>query len=270
MYMQFALARGEGFLLITGKPGTGKTTLVKELLGQLEMTRYKVSTLVSTQLEADDLIRSIAYLYELNVESSNKATVIQRLYDFFLNRWRNGLHTILVVDEAQDLVEASLEELRLLTNFERDNKPLLQVFLVGQPRLYDILGANSMEQLRQRITVATVMKPMEEHDVEEYIKHRLITAGWVDDPEISPEVYKFIYQYTCGIPRQINVLCTRLLLHGFVEDRHSLEKCDVMEVANELADEHLPMSGNISIPRPEPAIEDLVKHINLNDSKKFH
>jgi len=269
-YMRFAITRGEGFLLITGIPGTGKTTLVKELLHNLEMTRYKVTTLVSTQLEADDLLRSVAYSYGIDVERTAKATIIQQLYRYLEQRKRNRRHTILVVDEAQDLSEPALEELRLLTNFEYDNKPLLQIFLVGQPRLCDVLGAPSLEQLRQRITAAASMQPLDKHDVEEYVKHRLNMVGWRDDPKISEEVYQFIYQYTNGIPRQINVLCTRLMLHGFVENRHELTACDTIEVARELADEHIYMNGNFSIPTPEPSLQDLLKAPQTENYKKYH
>lgn len=268
-YMRFALERGEGFLLITGKPGTGKTTLVKELLGELEMTQYKVSTLVSTQLEADDLLRSVAYSYGLHVEHKDKATVIQYLNEYLMRRRRSGLRTILIVDEAQDLSEAALEELRLLTNFEQDNKPLLQVFLVGQPQLNDVLGVRSLEQLRQRITVAASMQPLVESDVEEYIQHRLSIVGWQHDPEISKEVYSFIYQYSNGIPRQINLVCARLLLHGFVENKHMLVMGDIISVVNELADEQLSAPHSLRIPRIEP-VQELPKETIVIGEPKLH
>jgi len=257
--MRYALHRGEGFLLITGKPGTGKTTLVKELLGELEMTRFKVSTLVSTQLEADDLLRSVAYAYDLPVESTNKATIIQYLRNYLIRRNHNRLRTILIVDEAQDLPSSALEELRLLTNLEQDNKPLLQVFLVGQPRLNELLGASSMEQLRQRITVATAMQPLSADEVEAYIQHRLTVAGWIHDPEIDKEVYGFIHEYSRGIPRQINLVCSRLLLHGYVEEKHSLDLDDMTAVVNDLAEEQLAMSHCRPVKKPEMDVKELTK-----------
>jgi len=242
-YMRFALHRGEGFLLITGKPGTGKTTLVKELLGELEISQYKVSTLVSTQLQADDLLRSVAYSYGLHVTHEDKATILQELHSYLLSRRHRNLFTILIVDEAQDLPEQSLEELRLLTNMEDDNSPLLQIFLVGQPQLMEILGEPSLEQLRQRITVATALQPLDAQDVEKYVKHRLQLVGWQNDPSISPEIYPYIHQYSGGIPRKINMVCTRLLLHGYVEDKHELTLGDMLTVADELADEQLGMAS---------------------------
>ena len=269
IFMQFALARGEGFLLITGKPGTGKTTLVKELLGELEMTRYKVSALVSTQLDAEDLLRSVAFAFGIPVETSNKATVLQRLTRYLAGRRSDRLSTILIVDEAQDLSEPALEELRLLTNYEQDNKPLLQVFLVGQPQLNNKLDASSMEQFRQRITVAATMEPMLEHDVEKYIQHRLSLVGWNHDPDFNEDMYSSIYQCTNGIPRQINTLCSRLLLHGFVEGKHKLTMNDLIAVVDELSQEHLSLSGNLAIPRPEQVI-DLTAASLAADFKNLH
>lgn len=241
-YLRFGLSRGEGFLLITGKPGTGKTTLVKDLLMDLEMTRYRMSTLVSTQLNADDLLRSVVFSFGLSLENENKATLIQRLHRYLSNRRHNNLHTLLIVDEAHDLSEQALEELRLLTNLESDNKPLLQVFLVGQPQLFDVINRQSMDQFRQRVTAAACMQPLGQEDVVEYIEHRLSLVGWEHDPDIEQEVYKFIHQYCEGIPRQVNQVCSRLLLHGFAEDKHSLDMEDMVCVIDELAEEHLAMS----------------------------
>ncbi|WP_455200957.1 ExeA family protein [Kaarinaea lacus] len=244
-YIKFALERGEGFLLITGKPGTGKTTLVKEMLSDLDKTRFKVSTLVTTQLEADDLLRYVAYSYDLPVENANKATVIQRLKNYLIDRRRREQHTILIVDEAQDLSKGALEELRLLTNFEMDYIPLLQIFLVGQPQLFDLLGSSSMEQLRQRITVATAMQPLSVNEIENYIECRLTVAGWQHDPEINRNVYPLIYENTDGIPRRVNQICSRLLLHGFVEDKHELGIEDIEDVIKELNEEQISLSHTV-------------------------
>ena len=244
-YIEFALQRGEGFLLITGKPGTGKTTLVKEMLNDLDESKFKVSTLVTTQLEADDLLQYVAYSYDLQVENANKATVIQRLKKYLIERRRRNQHTILIVDEAQDLSRGALEELRLLTNFELDYIPLLQIFLIGQPQLFDLLGSSSMEQLRQRITVATAMQPLSVNETEEYIQCRLNIAGWQHDPEINSDVYPLIYKNTDGIPRRVNQICSRLLLHGFVEDKHVLGIEDMEDVLRELGEEQISSAHTI-------------------------
>ena len=268
-YIEFALQRGEGFLLITGKPGTGKTTLVKELLNNLDKSKYKVSTLVTTQLEADDLLRYVAYSYDLPVENTNKATVIQRLKNFLIDRRRREQQTILIVDEAQDLSPGALEELRLLTNFEMDYIPLLQIFLVGQPQLFDLLGSNSMEQLRQRITVATAMQPLTASEIQEYIECRLNVAGWQHDPEIKKDVYPLIHKNTGGIPRRVNQICSRLLLHGFVEDKHVLGIEDIENVIMELSEEQISLSHTI-LKSDNVNDKDYVSLAPANSNKELH
>lgn len=241
-YMHFALHRGEGFLLITGLPGTGKTTLVKELLAKLSHSRYKVATLVTTQLGADDLLRSVAYSYDLPVEKADKATVIQYLKKYLIQRYLKGMYTVLVVDEAQDLSPRALEELRLLTNLEWNNRNLLQIFLVGQPQLYQTLGVSSMDHFRQRITVAVTIKTLSVDEVKSYILHRLEVAGWQHDPDMSEDVFLLIHDSSEGIPRRINKICSRLFLHGFVESKHLLTLNDVNLVLQELGDEQGPAS----------------------------
>lgn len=268
-YIEFALQRGEGFLLITGKPGTGKTTLIKEMLKDLDATKYKVTTLVTTQLQADDLLRYVAYSYDLPVENANKATVIQRLKNYLTERRRRNQHTILIVDEAQDLSKGALEELRLLTNFELDYIPLLQIFLVGQPQLFDLLGSNSMEQFRQRITVATAMLPLSANEIEKYVQCRLNIAGWQHDPEINSDVYPLIYANTDGIPRRVNQVCSRLLLHGFVEDKHVLGIEDIEDVIRELNEEQISLSHTILNSNNEKE-KDYISLSPINSSKELH
>ena len=268
-YIEFALERGEGFLLITGKPGTGKTTLVKEMLKDLDETKYKVTTLVTTQLEADDLLRYVAYSYNLPVENANKATVIQRLKNYLIERRRRSQHTILIVDEAQDLSQGALEELRLLTNFELDYTPLIQIFLVGQPQLFDLLGSSSMEQLRQRITVATAMQPLSANEIEKYVQCRLNIAGWQHDPEINSDVYPLLYENTDGIPRRINQVCSRLLLHGLVEGKHVLGVEDIEDVIRELSEEQISLSHTILNSKNEKE-KEYFSFTPKNASKELH
>jgi len=268
-YMSFALQRGEGFLLITGKPGIGKTTLIKELIKDLDPGKFNVTTLVTTRLEADDLLRSVAYSYDLPIEKADKATVIQQLTKFLTTRRRRNQHSILIVDEAQDLSESAMEELRLLTNLECSNRPLLQIFLVGQPQLYDLLGANCMEQLRQRITVATAMLPLSAEESEHYIQRRLSVAGWHNDPQIAHEVYPLIHKNSDGIPRRINQLCSRLFLHGFAEEKHLLDVTDINAVIKELSEEQLSHTHTI-LKTENTTDRDFISLAPANSKKELH
>ena len=268
-YMSFALQRGEGFLLITGKPGTGKTTLIKELLNELDPAAFKVTTLVSTRLEADDLLRSVAYSYDLPIENADKATVIQHLSKYLIARRQQNQHIILIVDEAQHLSATAIEELRLLTNLELDYRPLLQIFLVGQPQLYDMLGANNMEQLRQRITVATAMQPLTIEESQQYVERRLTVAGWQQDPIINKEVYPIIHESSGGIPRRINQICSRLFLHAFVEEKHQLNVDDINAVLQELNGEQLSISHTMLNTQNENDRE-FVSQISATPKKELH
>lgn len=244
-YMSYALQRGEGFLLVTGKPGTGKTTLIKDLVNDLNPLKFKLTTLVSTQLDADDLLRSIAYSYELPIAQADKATMIEHLTRYLQGRYRLHQHTLLIVDEAQDLTPRAMEELRLLTNLECDSHPLLQVFLIGQPQLYELLGSNSLEQLRQRITVATAILPLEFEELENYVQHRLALVNWQHDPIIRKDVYPLLFASSEGIPRRINLICSRLFLYAFTNDKHHISLEDMHTVLEELSTEQLSNSHTL-------------------------
>jgi general secretion pathway protein A len=238
-YMHHALQRAEGLIMITGRPGTGKTTLINDLLRTLKPEQAIVANLATTQMKADDLLHLVAYSFNLDVERASKVDVLVRLERFMKQQYQQGRRSLLIVDEAQGMVEGALEELRLLTNIQVGSQPLLQVFLVGQEQLRDLVDAPAMEQLRQRIIAATHIESLDSHDTEAYIKHRLHRVGWTGDPLISKEAYALIQQYSQGIPRQINQICSRLFLHGSIEEKHLLGIPDVMIVVEELRQEFL-------------------------------
>ena len=184
-YMRHALLRAEGFIMITGRPGTGKTTLIHDLLRTLKPEQAIVANLVTTQMTADDLIRLVAYSYNLKAEGADKVDVLVRVDRFLKQQYQQGRRALLIVDEAQDMAEDALEELRLLTNIQAGGQQLLQIFLVGQEQLRDIVNAPSMEQLHQRMIAATHLEPLNIKDTEAYIKHRLRRVTWTGDPLIS-------------------------------------------------------------------------------------
>ncbi len=238
-YMAYAYMRAEGFAMITGRPGTGKTTLIGDLVESLADESVNTANLVCTQLEADDLLKMVAYAFGISSRITEKGELLQRLTEL-LQRWnRDGERALLIVDEAQDLSISAMEELRLLTNIQAGGKPLLQIFLLGQPELRELVLRPEMEQVHQRIVAASNLKDLEEDETEAYIRHRLVKAGWKGDPQISKAVYPLVYRFSEGVPRRINLICSRLFLHCAVEGRHQVCVSDVKEVVEELQGENL-------------------------------
>jgi putative secretion ATPase (PEP-CTERM system associated) len=238
-YMAYAFMRAEGFVMITGRPGTGKTTLIGELIESLADENVKTANLVCTQLQADDLLKVTAYNFGVDHGIVDKGELLQQL-DVLLRRWhRDGHRALLIVDEAQDLSESAMEELRLLTNIQESGKPLLQIFLLGQPELRDLVLSPSMEQVHQRIVAASHLVALEKDETEAYIIHRLEKVGWQGDPALSKTIFPLIYKFSEGVPRRINLICSRLFLHGCVEQRHRIGIADLREVIKELQSENL-------------------------------
>ena len=238
-YMRHALLRAEGFFIITGQPGMGKTTLINDLLRSLRPGELSVARLVSTQLQADDLLRLVAYELNLAPTGMDKATMLNQVTNFLGQQHREGRRTLLVVDEAQDVSGEALEELRLLTNIQIDGHQLLQIFLVGQEELRDVVSDPSLVQLHQRVIAATHLDPLDVTETRDYVKHRLRRVGWEGSPLISNQAYAMIHRFSRGIPRQVNQICSRLLLHGSLEERDRLGLEDIKIVIEELHGEML-------------------------------
>lgn len=238
-YMQYALRRREGFVMVTGRPGMGKTTLINDITNELTDQGNLFASLTSTQIEADDLLRLVVLKFGLDGETEHKSLLINRLETFLHRVHREGRRPVLIVDEAQDLAADALEELRLLTNLQAENQPLLQIFLVGQDELRQKVLTPGLEQLHQRIVAACNLAPLTQESVEAYIKHRLQHVGWKEDPELHQAAYEPIYLHSLGIPRVVNQICSRLLLHGMVEEKHFLGAEDVLEVVASLNEEQL-------------------------------
>ena len=238
-YLEYALQRGEGFIVITGGPGTGKTTLINGILASLNKTRVRVATLTSTRLVPLDLLHMVAASFGLHFDDTSKATLLLGLEEYLIQQSRQGWRAILIVDEAQDLSPSAVEELRLLANLQHNNRLMLQVFLVGHVELRDVIRGPAMEHLRQRIIAASHLEPMDLDETVDYIEHRLCRAGWQGDPSISADVLRLIHQFSGGIPRRVNMICSRLFLYGSMEGKHKLVGEDAWNVISDLRRELL-------------------------------
>jgi putative secretion ATPase (PEP-CTERM system associated) len=238
-YMAYAFTQAEGFVMITGRPGTGKTTLIGELVETLARDNVQTASLVCTQLAADDLLKSVAYSFGIEAENVDKAELLHKLSVLFQRLHREGRRALLIVDEAQDLSVSAMEELRLLTNIQMSGQPLLQIFLLGQPELRDVVLSPQMEQVHQRIVAASHLEGLEVEEVEGYVLHRLKKVGWAGDPAINRAIFPLIHKFSEGVPRRVNLICSRLLLHGCVESRHEIDVPDLRLVIEELQSENL-------------------------------
>lgn len=233
-YLLYGLNQAEGFVVITGAPGTGKTTLAHKLLSQIDPATILVAHLSSTQIEADDLLRLVAASFRLRSENLSKAALLKDLESFLLARSRERKRCLLVVDEAQNLPETSIEELRMLSNFQVGHSALLQVFMLGQEQFRTMLDSPQLEQLQQRVIANFHLNPLSGSETQSYIESRLEQSGWKRDPVITPDAYAAIYEYTGGLPRRINMFCDRLMLFGYLEGLHEITGRDVASVVEEL------------------------------------
>lgn len=235
-YLQYGLSQGEGFIVITGDVGTGKTTIANQLLSQLNQDEIVAKQIVTSKLGPDDLIRMIASSFNLMVTEHNKASYLDAIHIFLKRLHSQHRRALLLVDEAQNLPLESIEELRMLSNYQINGKPLLQSFLLGQNELNPIIQAPNMEQFRQRIIASSNLTPLVEEETREYIEYRLRMAG-LKSPLLSPDCYALIQQFSRGIPRKINLLMDRLLLLGYLEQHKQLTAEHVSNVVSEISEE---------------------------------
>ncbi|WP_193369806.1 XrtA/PEP-CTERM system-associated ATPase [Pelagibius marinus] len=251
-YLSFGLSKGEGFVVITGEIGAGKTVFIDYFLSQLPQNDVVTATITSTQFEADSFLRMVASAFGLQQANADKATVFRHLEEFLRDTHRRGVRAILIIDEAQGLPVSALEELRMLSNVYHRGRPMLQVFLVGQPEFRRNLAGRGLEQLRQRIVAIHHLTPLKDSETREYILFRLTTAGWADDPAIAAECFPLIHQEARGVPRLVNNLCDRLLWHAFIEEKHAITVEDVEMV---IGDMRLDASGLTLDGEPSPEID---------------
>ena len=245
-YLQYGVYQSEGFIVITGDIGAGKTTLVRNLFEQLDRDQLVAAQLVSTQLDAEDILRSIAAAFGLPVKTLDKASLLASLEAFLCQLAIDRKRALLVVDEAQNLTPRAIEELRMLSNFQLGDRALLQSFLVGQPELRAMMQAPQMQQLRQRVIASYHLGPLDKNETQAYVEHRLTHVGWKGDPRFEPATFDLIHVVSGGIPRRINTLCNRLMLAGFLGEKHAFDTGDVQAIAREIREELGPEAASLA------------------------
>jgi len=236
-YLKYAVAEGEGFVVITGAPGTGKTTLIGALLAELDNVRVRVAAIAHQKLDPRSLVERVNDAFDLPVD--NDIAPLPKLMRFLNQNRQSGGRAILIVDEAQALSQEALEELRLLSNLQNHDGLLLQIFLLGQEQLLDMIHVPEMEQLQQRMIAASHLEPLQLEETIAYIEHRLRKVGWQNDPDFNEESLNLIHKFSAGVPRRINLICHRLFLRGGLENKHTFEGEDALHVIVELNKEGL-------------------------------
>ncbi|WP_432454607.1 MULTISPECIES: XrtA/PEP-CTERM system-associated ATPase [unclassified Agarivorans] len=248
-YLRYGLSQGEGFIVVTGPIGTGKTTIARSLLASVDES-IVAAQIATTRLSPDELVRLVAAQFSIEVESLNKAEILKRFEQYLLSLHRQGKRALLVVDEAQNLPAETVEELRMLSNFQLDDKPLFQSFLLGQEELKPIIELPEMEQFRQRIIASCHLQAFDAEQTQGYILHRLKQVGWQQNPQLDDDIFVQIADFTKGIPRKINIFADRLFLYAFLEDLHTIGSKDVAAVIEEMGGE---LSGSLQGTPPQQA-----------------
>ncbi|MEO8417234.1 MAG: XrtA/PEP-CTERM system-associated ATPase [Methylophilaceae bacterium] len=236
-YLEYGLSQREGFIVITGEVGAGKTTLVRNLFRKLEPEKIIAAQIVNSHLNSNDTLRMVVAAFGLPFKDVTKAALLTKLEQFLLQCDKQGKRVLLIVDEAQNLSTRTVEELRMLSNFQTADNSLLQIFLLGQPEFRKTLLSGDMQQLLQRVIASYHLGPMDAAETQAYIEHRLHTVGWQGDPSLSEDAFTSIYGFTGGIPRKINTLCDRLFLMGYLEEIHNFGSSEVNEVISDIQQE---------------------------------
>jgi putative secretion ATPase (PEP-CTERM system associated) len=239
-YLGYGLSQGEGFIVITGEVGAGKSTLVAHLMQRIDPAALTVAQVVTSALDGSEIVHIIAQAFGLAVEGHDKAGGLGAIERFLQDEARAGRRCLLVVDECQNLDLTALEELRMLSNFQLGSHPLLQSLLLGQPEFRRTLAHHSdLEQLRQRVIASHHLEALDADELEHYVRHRLGQVGWNGHPGFEAGLLDALYRHTGGIPRRVNQVMNRLLLLGAIEERGELTLAMLDEVMAEMASDQI-------------------------------
>ncbi len=239
-YLTYGLSQREGFVVITGDVGTGKTTLVDYLLSKLQGESFVTGQVVTTLLGADNLLRMVADAFGIECGTEDKAAVHKSITAFLTGAQQRNARPLLIIDEVQNLSKTSLEELRMLSNYQLRELPLLQTFLVGQTQFRQTMASGGLEQLGQRVIASHHLRPLDAGETRQYIEHRLRHVGWATDPQVTDRAFQRVYSETRGVPRRINLLFDRILLFGYLGEKHEIDEAVVSAVVDDMRKEGLP------------------------------
>jgi len=221
-HLLYGIRERKGFIQLTGEVGAGKTTLCRAMLEQLD-GQYATALILNPVMSAVELVKAVAIEFGLPVNGLDRLDTLSVINQFLLQQAERGRESVLMIDEAQDLTDELLEQVRLLSNFETDDRKLLQIVLLGQPELRDRLNNPRLRQLRQRITVRYHLPPLNRNEVNQYIHHRLRTAGAKGAPYFTQPALWRVFRHSQGIPRLLNAICDKALLAGFVQQRENID-----------------------------------------------
>jgi len=264
-HLEYAIQESKGFVVVTGEIGSGKTTLINYLLRKIPETVH-VGIINNTFVDPQELLKMICQEYELEIADSDKTVLLTRFYSYLIDQYSRKERVILIIDEAQNLPETSLEEIRMLSNLESEKHHLIQMILVGQPQLKEKLQKKSLEQFVQRVTVYCHLDGLDKVQVENYIHHRLKVAGADHLDIFDPDAVKALYKHSLGIPRLINTLCDAAMVYGYADEMKVIGR-DLIEAVAQARDLGGEAKEREAVPgekvrseRPEPA-PGLVKEL---------
>jgi general secretion pathway protein A len=267
-YLQYGLVESVGFILLTGEIGTGKTTLIRYILKKIDHD-MEVAVIFNTNVTSDQLLNLILNEYELT-PAADKAGSLDLLYQYLIRKYSEGKKVLLIIDEAQNLSDEALEEVRMLSNLQSEERMLLQIMLVGQPQLKHKLQDPRLTQLAQRIGVNYHLSALTREETSNYIEFRLERSGGKPDL-FSPEAVELIYQASGGIPRTINLLCDSSLVYGFADEMDRVDRHIVEQVLQDKGDIGLSSTSRAQSPvHPEgsaPAALDKVSLTRLENAE---
>ncbi len=273
-YLQYGVQEHAGFTLLTGEVGSGKTTLVRDIINKISED-VTLSMIFNTRVDGHQLIAMINSDFGLQTEGKDKVQLITELNNFLLEECTSNRRPIIIIDEAQNLSAEALEEIRLLSNLEADDFKMVQIILVGQPELKQIIAKPSLRQLRQRISISCHLNPLNREESEEYVYHRLATVGKRDCVTFLDGVFDTIFRFSGGIPRLINLICDFLLLSAFVEETREIDMTLADDAINELSFEESRLQqpdfeAQKSVPQPvqnTTTLDDRLARIEENYAK---